>query len=72
MATLAERGWSGVAQRQYETNFKFTMDFYKSLQWTIDEMKSILDEDVKAKTGALKNRCEDFENCIIRKRKRKL
>lgn len=65
VSTLVERGWSGVAQRQYEINFKFTMDFYKSLQWTIDEMKSILEEDVKAKVGALKNRCEDFENCII-------
>lgn len=65
VSTLTANGWSGRATISYEQAFEYTMQCYEQFEEDfVERMKKVL-EDTKAKASVLKNRCEDFENCIL-------
>lgn len=65
VSTLTANGWSGAAKMSYEQSFEYTIHCYEQFEKDfVERMKKVL-EDAKTKAGALKNRCEDFENCIL-------
>ncbi|SFD11246.1 hypothetical protein [Clostridium uliginosum] len=66
VSTLTANGWSGTAKISYEQAFEYTMHCYKQFEEDfVKRMKKVLEKDTKARASALKNRCEDFENCIL-------
>ena len=58
--------WSGAARDKFEEEHEKNQRLYEDLVEDIKYMIEALDSEEKPKALMLKNRCEDFENCITR------
>lgn len=63
---LISDGWSGAARDKFEEEHEKNQRLYEDLEEDIKYMIEALDSEEKPKALMLKNRCEDFENCITR------
>lgn len=63
---LISDGWSGAARDKFEEEHEKNQRLYENLEEDIKYMIEALDSEEKPKALMLKNRCEDFENCITR------
>lgn len=63
--TLADKGWTGEAQKKYNELLKwFLSKDYELLMENLKCVKTILYNEAKYPGGGLKDRCEDFVNCL--------
>lgn len=67
ISQLISDGWSGAARDKFEEEHEKNQRLYEDLVEDIKYMIEALDSEEKPKALMLKNRCEDFENCITRR-----
>ena len=64
-STLADKGWTGEAQKKYNELLEwFLSKDYECLLENLKCVTTVLYNEAKYPGGALKDRCEDFVNCL--------